>query len=120
MNTSFSPLWLGFRPIDAAVSGSIAIRCSERIDREGAAVTELIKALSSMLPGAELTFGADSAGYIIELDIASFLDNEEYTVSADERGASVIGGSDIGLLYGVFAYIRTIAKIEPITFLPDE
>lgn len=110
MNTSFSPLWLGYRPIDAAVSGSIAIRCSERTERDCSAVNELIKALSSMLPGAELTFGADSAGYIIELDIAPFLDREEYTVSADERGASIIGGSDIGLLYGVFAYLRTIAK----------
>lgn len=110
MNTSFSPLWLCYRPLDAAVSGSVAIRCAERIDREGAAVGELIRALSSMLPGAELTFGADSAGYIIELDTADFLGDEEYTVSADERGASIIGGSATGLLYGVFAYLRHIAK----------
>ena len=99
MNTAFSPLWLGYEPLDTRFTGRAAIRCTSRVDRQCAAVSELITALSAMLPAAELTFGADSASMIFELDIADFLSEEEYTVSADERGASILGGSEGGLLY---------------------
>lgn len=108
MNTAFSPLWLGYEPLDTRFTGRAAIRCTSRVDRQCAAVSELITALSAMLPAAELTFGADSASMIFELDIADFLSEEEYTVSADERGASILGGSEAGLLYGVFAYLAAI------------
>ena len=108
MNTIFSKLWLDYRPLDPSFTGRVAIRCPSRVDRLGAAVSELITALSAMLPAAELTFGADSAAMIFELDIADFLSEEEYTVSSDERGAAILGGTEKGLFYGVFAYLREI------------
>ena len=108
MKKESSPLWLEYKPLNTAFAGRAAIRCPSRVDRQGAAVTELITALKIMLPAAELTFGADSASLIFEADIADFLDPEEYMISADERGASVIGGSESGLLYGIFAYLREI------------
>lgn len=108
MNKEYSKLWLDYRPLDPRFTGRAAIRCPSRVDRQGAAVKELITALSAMLPAAELTFGADSAALIFECDIGDFLAEEEYMISADERGASVIGGSEKGLLYGVFDYLRMI------------
>ena len=108
MNDKFSSLWLDYKPLFPGFTGRAAIRCPSRVDRQGAAVSELITALKAMLPAAELTFGADSAALIFELDIGDFLDEEEYMISADERGAAVIGGSERGLMYGVFAYLREI------------
>ncbi|MBR1392857.1 MAG: alpha-glucuronidase [Ruminococcus sp.] len=108
MNTAYSKLWLDYKPLNIAFAGSLAVRCTRRVRRGCTAVSELITALSALLPQAELTFGADSAVFIIELDLADYLSPEEYTISADERGAAVYGGSENGLLYGVFAYIREI------------
>ena len=108
MNRAFSKLWLDYKPLDPSFTGRAAIRCSSRVNRQGAAVGELITALSAMLPNAELTFGADSAALIFETDIADFISEEEYIISGDERGGSIIGGSERGLLYGVFAYLREI------------
>lgn len=108
MDSAYSKLWLDHRPLSISFSGSLAIRCTRRVRRGCAAVSELITALSSLLPQAELTFGADSASFIIELDLADYLSEEEYTLSADERGAAVYGGSETGLLYGVFAYVREL------------
>lgn len=108
MNRDFSRLWLKYAPLDDRFTGRAAIRCSSRVDRQGAAVTELIEALKAMLPSAELTFGADSASLIFEADIADFLAEEEYMISGDERGASILGGSERGLMYGIFCYLREI------------
>lgn len=108
MEAAYLKLWLDYRPLDIPFTGSLAIRCHKGIRRDCAAVSELITAMSSLLPQAELTFGADSASVIIELDIAEYLSPEEYVITADERGAFISGGSETGLLYGVFAYIREL------------
>jgi len=115
MEAAYSKLWLDYKPLDIPFSGSLAIRCLKGVRRDCAAVSELITALSTLLPGAELTFGADSAAFIVELDIADYLSPEGYTLSADERGASVSGGSEAGLLYGVFDYIRALVTEQGFT-----
>ena len=73
MEAAYSKLWLDYKPLDIPFSGSLAIRCLKGVRRDCAAVSELITALSTLLPGAELTFGADSAAFIVELDIADYL-----------------------------------------------
>ena len=117
MESAYSKLWLDYKPLDIPFAGKVAVRCLKGVSRECAAVSELITSLSALLPQAELTFGADSAAVIIELDVAEYLSLEEYVITADERGAFISGGSETGLLYGVFAYVRELITEQGFTRL---
>lgn len=104
MNSEFTSLWLDYKKIECAKK-SIGTEISSDGSRcFKTAVKELEKALSAMVPDADIIQGKGE--YTFSLSISDDLSSEEYSLSCKENRAVIKGGSGKGVLYAVFAFLR--------------
>ncbi len=114
--------WLKYRPLNRQLSVPmrVEVRGQSRIER--AAASELVRGLRSLAGGSSPEVGADSIvlATVEELgrekskSIVPKLEPEEFQISWSQdqslRGLDIVGGSERGLLYGVFALLRHVAE----------
>ena len=103
----YTKLWLERRRL-AETRRRIIISCDHALC-DTAAFDELKTAMSEMVPDAIVLIRSevfDTDSYLIVLDIRPELEAEEYSVAASSDITEIAGGSERGLLYGVFAFLR--------------
>ena len=99
---AFTKCWLAYPEIRGCHCDAISLHTEltgETIDRAKAELAEGFKGLY----GAALTEGDDIT---LALDMA--LDPEGYRLKAADGHCTIEGGSEIGVLYGVFALLRNL------------
>ena len=109
----YTKLWLERRRL-AETRRRIIISCDHALC-DTAAFDELKTAMSEMVPDAIVLIRSevfDTDSYLIVLDIRPELETEEYSVAASSDITEIAGGSERGLLYGVFAFLRQRAGIS--------
>ncbi|MBR0529840.1 MAG: alpha-glucuronidase [Ruminococcus sp.] len=106
----FSKLWLNYKKLDDTRK-RILISCEHSL-KDSAAFEELQTAMKAMLPEAIVLWKSevfDDDSYLIVLGIHPELDREEYTIAASLNITEICGGSEAGLLYGVFEFLKRTA-----------
>ncbi len=106
----FSKLWLDYRKL-ADSRRRVIISC-DRALYDSAAFEELKTAMTTMVPDAIVIWKSevfDDDSYLILLTLHPELSHEEYDIAASMDITEICGGSETGLLYGVFAYLRQTA-----------
>ena len=106
----FSKLWLNYKRL-SDTRKRIIISC-ERSLNDSAAFEELKTAMSAMIPEAIVLFRSevfDDDSYLIVLTLHPELAEEEYDIAASMNITEICGGSETGLLYGVYAFLRQTA-----------
>lgn len=106
----YSKLWLDRKKIQDS-RRRIIISCEHALC-DTAAFDELKTAMSEMVPDAIVLIRSevfDEDSYLIVLAVHPELEAEEYTVAASSDITEITGGSERGLLYGVFAFLRRTA-----------
>lgn len=99
---AFTKCWLAYPEIRGCRCDAISLHTEltgETIDRAKAELAEGFKGLY----GAALTEGDDIT---LALDMA--LDPEGYRLKAADGHCTIEGGSEVGVLYGVFALLRNL------------
>ncbi len=99
-----SALWLKAQPLSGCGIRSISIVCTDHTPQSSAAVWELRSGLTELFP--KVAFVTGQADYFVKMKVKKFTSPESYSVTSDENGAFVTGGSGVGILYGVFALLR--------------
>ena len=102
----FSEMWLDIKPIKNIDINSVSITCTSRETASSAAVWELRNSFSRLLP--DVRFTERDADYKIKISIAPMDSPESFTLSADNNGASIVGGGGAGTLYAAFTLLRDI------------
>ena len=106
----FSKLWLDYRKL-ADSRSRVIISCDNTL-KDSAAFEELKIAMASMVPDAIVLWKSevfDDDSCLIVLTIRPELSEEEYDIAASANITEICAGSETGLLYGVFAFLRKIA-----------
>ena len=99
---AFTKCWLAYPEIRGCRCDAISLHTEltgETIDRAKAELAEGFKGLY----GAALTEGDD-----ITLALDTALDPEGYRLKAADGHCTIEGGSEVGVLYGVFALLRNL------------
>ena len=99
---AFTKCWLAYPEIRGCRCDAISLHTEltgETIDRAKAELAEGFKGLY----GAALTEGDD-----ITLALDTTLDPEGYRLKAADGHCTIEGGSEVGVLYGVFALLRNL------------
>ena len=107
----FSKLWLGYKQLEDCSKKRLIISCEHDL-KDSAAVDELKNAAADMMPEAIVLWRSelfDDASYLIVLTVKPELSREEYDIAASDNITEICGGSDIGVLYGVYAFLRRTA-----------
>ncbi len=114
--------WLSYRPLNRRLSVPmrVEVRGQSRIERSAA--EELVRGLRSLAGGSSSEVGPDSIvlATVEELgrekskSIVPKLEPEGFQISWSQdqslRELDIVGGSERGLLYGVFALLRHVAE----------
>lgn len=114
--------WLKYRPLNRRLSVPmrVEVRGQSRVERSAA--SELVRGLRSLAGGSSPEVGADSIvlatvqemGQEKTKSIVPALEPDEFQISWRQdpwlRELDIVGGSDRGLLYGVFALLRHLAQ----------
>ena len=106
----FSKLWLDYKKL-ADTRRRIVISCDHSL-KDTAAFDELRTAMAAMVPEAIVLWKTevfDDDSYLIVLTLHPELAAEEYNIAASLNITEICGGSETGLLYGVFAFLRQTA-----------
>lgn len=106
----FSKLWLDYKKLSDTLR-RVIISCEKPL-KDSAAFDELKIAMSAMIPEAIVVWKSevfDEDSYLILLTLHHELAAEEYDIAASQNITEICGGSETGLLYGVFAFLRRIA-----------
>ncbi|MBQ8965692.1 alpha-glucuronidase [Ruminococcus sp.] len=106
----FSKLWLDYKKL-ADTRRRIVISCDHSL-KDTAAFDELRTAMAAMVPEAIVLWKTevfDDDSYLIVLTLHPELAAEEYDIAASLNITEICGGSETGLLYGVFAFLRQTA-----------
>ena len=106
----FSKLWLDYRKLTDS-RRRVIISCDRSLN-DSAAFEELKTAMASMVPDAIVIWKSevfDEDSYLIVLTLHPELSAEEYDIAASMNITEICGGSETGLLYGVFAFLRQTA-----------
>ena len=99
---AFTKCWLAYPEIKGCRCDAISLHTEltgETVDRAKAELAEGLKGLY----GAALTEGDD-----ITLALDTTLDPDGYRLQAADGRCTIAGGSEVGVLYGVFALLRNL------------
>lgn len=105
-----SKLWLDRKKLSDS-RRRVIISCDKTL-KDSAAFDELKIAMAAMVPDAIVVWRSevfDDDSYLLVLTIRPELGEEEYDVAASQNITEICGGSETGLLYGVFAFLRQTA-----------
>ena len=106
----FSKLWLDHKKL-ADTRKRVIISCDHTL-KDSAAFDELKTAMRTMVPDAIVLWKSevfDDDSYLIVLSVHPELEAEEYNIAASSNITEICGGSETGVLYGVFAFLRQTA-----------
>jgi alpha-glucuronidase len=114
--------WLKYRPLHQRLSVPMRVEVRGQSRIESAAASELVRGLRSLAGASSPGVGPDSIvlataqemGRERMKSIVPALEPDEFQISWSQdqslRELDIVGGSDRGLLYGVFALLRHLAE----------